>query len=88
MDKTKEEKDNEKDERDRKISTVLSVSLAMDIIPKKDGDSPYTRGLVQLSLVYLVISRARRCESISKELDKLLVLKYLKENRTMESMWT
>ena len=75
MDETKEEKDTKKDKRDKKISPVSSVSLAMDRIPKKDGDSQYTRDLVELSLVYLVISCARRCGSISEEFDRTVGIK-------------
>ena len=70
IDKRKEKNDDEKDEREGEISTASSVSLAMDRIPKKDGDSQYTRDLVHLSLIYLAISRARRCESISEEFDR------------------
>ena len=69
------QQDTKKDEREDNTSTVSSVSNAMERIHQKPGDQQYTRDLVHLSLIFLVISRKQKCDSISKEFDTTFGIK-------------
>ena len=55
--------------------TVSSVSHAMDKINQKPGQHHHTSDLVHLTLIFLVISRKQKCDSISKEFDTTFRIK-------------